>query len=79
MVADLVLAEGVLIGVEVEETSGMVQQEAMCLEEDTRLRGVADSNIRQRIMILDPNIIQVIYERQIFNNIVGKTIMPISN
>ena len=80
MVVDLVLVEGVLIGVEVEETSGMVQQEAMCLEEDIHLRGVADLNIRQRIMILDPNITQVIYERYIFNsNIVGKTIMPISN
>lgn len=58
MVVDLVLVEGVLIGVEVEEMSGMVQQEAMCLEEDIHLRGVADLNIRQRIMILDPNITQ---------------------
>lgn len=63
MVADLVLAEGVLIEVEVEETSGMVQQEEICLaEEDTRLPEVADLNIRRRIMILDPNITQVIYE-----------------
>ena len=63
MVVDLVLVEGVLIGVEVEETSGMVQQEAMYLEEDTLLRGVADSNIQRQIMILDPNITQVIYKR----------------
>lgn len=47
-----------------EETSGMVvQQEGICLvEEDTHLLEVADLNIRRRAMILDPNIIQVIYE-----------------
>lgn len=67
MVADLVLAEGVLIGDEVVagETSGMVvQQEGICLaEEDIHLPEVADLNIQRRAMILDPNIIQVIYER----------------
>lgn len=48
-----------------EETSGMaVQQEGICLaEEDTHLPEVADLNIRRRAMILDLNIIQVMYER----------------
>lgn len=62
MVADLVLAEGVLIGVEVaaEETSGMVvqQEEIYLAEEDIHLPEVADLNIRRRAMILDLNIIQ---------------------
>lgn len=66
MVADLVLVEGVLIGVEVvvEETNGMVVlQEGICLaEEDTHLPEVADLNTQQQVMILDPNITQVIYE-----------------
>lgn len=67
VVVDLVLVEGVLIGVEVvvEETNGMVaRQEGICLEEeDTRLPEVADLNTQQQVMILDPNITQVIYER----------------
>lgn len=66
MVADLVLVEGVLIGDEVvvEETNGMVaRQEGICLaEEDTRLPEVADLNTQRRVMILDLNITQVIYE-----------------
>lgn len=71
MVADLVLAVEVLTGDEVaaEETSGMVvRQEGMYLEEDTHLPEVADLNIQQQAMILDQNIIQVIYERKMFNN-----------
>jgi len=65
VVVDLILVEEVLTGVEVvEEMSGIVvQQEGIYLvEEDTHLPEVADLNIRQRAMILDPNIIQVIYE-----------------
>lgn len=63
MVADLVLAEGVLIGVEVVETSGMVaRQEGTCLaEEDIRLPEAVDLSTRRRVTILDPNITQVIY------------------
>jgi len=66
VVVDLILVEEVLTGVEVvEETSGIVvQQEGIYLaEEDTHLPEVADLNIRRRAMILDPNIIQVMYKR----------------
>lgn len=66
MVVDLYLVEAVLIEEEVvaEEMNGtVVQQVEICLAEEViHLLEAVDLNILQQAMILDPNIIQVMFK-----------------
>lgn len=59
--AEVVLTEGeVVVG---EMNGAVVQQVEICLAEEViRLLEAVDLNILQQVMILDPNIIQVMFK-----------------